>query len=287
VADNPLNEPGSFTVTSDVLPVAQFGLFKSAAAAVYKGAAGGAFDPLVGSWYVGGLHADDTYTRLARTIDLGSTTAGQAPSLAFGISYDTEPGYDNVIVEAHTVGADDWTTLPEAHGRSDSAVPNECPAGFLVGEHPFLKHYLTVGESACTATGTSGAWNRLTGNSGGWQQVSYDLSAYAGKQVEVAISYVTDPGSGGAGVFVDDTRVMIGGTATQAEGFESGLGAWSIPGPPAESPAGTVGFKRAQSLFSASVITDDTVLLGFGVEQLGTAAERAEVLAKAVNYLLK
>jgi hypothetical protein len=35
------------------------------------------------------------------------------------------------------------------------------------------------------------------------------------------------------------------------------------------------------------VTTPDTVLLGFGVEQLGTAQERADVLGKAVSYLLK
>jgi hypothetical protein len=284
---NPLNEPGSFTVTSDVLPTAKYPLFKSNAAAIYKGAAGGAFDPLEGDWYVGTLHADDGYTRLTRTVDLGSATAAQAPSLNFGISFDTEPGYDNVIVEAHTVGADDWTTLPEAHGLSDTSVPDECGVGFLIGEHPFLEHYLTLAGGACTATGTTGSWNRLTGNSGGWQQVSYDLSAFAGKQVEVAISYVTDPGSGGAGAFIDDTRVVVGGTPTQAEGFEAGLGAWSLPGSPAGSPPAVVGFKRGQSFFSAGVVTEDTILLGFGVEQLGTAAERADVLGQAVTYLLK
>jgi hypothetical protein len=287
VVDNPLNEPGSFTVTSDVLPPAQFPQFKSGAAAAYKGAAGGAFDPVAGDWFVGGVHANDAYTRLARTVDLGPVTAAQKPALDFALSYDTEPGYDNVIVEAHTVGSDDWTTLPEANGLTDSTVPQDCGDGFLIAEHPFLGHYLTQGDTDCTATGTTGSWHRLSGNSGGWQQVSYDLSAYAGHQVEVAISYVSDPASGGAGAFVDDTRLMIGGTPTAAEGFETGLGAWSIPGPPAGSPAGVPGFKRAQALFSAGVTTDDTVLLGFGVEQLGTAAERANVLAKAVRYLLK
>jgi hypothetical protein len=285
--DNPLNEPGSFTVTSDALPPAQFPQFKSSATAAYKGASGGAFDPVEGSWYVGGLHADDNYTRLARKIDLASVTAAQTPTLDFGISFDTEPGYDNVIVEAHTVGGGDWTTLAETHGLSNTTVPTECEAGFLLGEHPFLEHYLTVGDPTCSATGTTGSWNRLTGDSNGWKQVSFDLSAYAGKQVEVAISYVTDFSAGGTGVFVDDTRVVIGGGPTAAEGFESALGAWSIPGPPTGSPSGIPGFKRSQALFSAAVSTDDTVLLGFGVEQLSTPAARAEVLGQAVKFLVK
>ena len=38
------------------------------------------------------------------------------------------------------------------------------------------------------------------------------------------MTYVTDPGSGGTGVFVDDTRLVVDGAQT-AEGFETSLGA--------------------------------------------------------------
>ena len=38
--------------------------------------------------------------------------------------------------------------------------------------------------------------------------MAFDLSAYAGQQVEVSITYVTDPGTGGVGAFVDDTKVV-------------------------------------------------------------------------------
>ena len=199
----------SFTVTSDVLPVDQFPQFASKDAGEYRGTAGRAFDPVEGSWYVGGVHVNDSYMRLARTIDLTGVTAGQTPQLQAKLSFDTEPGYDNVIVEAHTVGKDDWTTLPEAGGLTSTDVPAECEAGFLLEEHLFLLHYLTLGD-ACTATGTSGKWNAMTGNSDGWQQATFDLSAYAGKQVEVSISYVTDPSTGGVGAFVDDTKVLAG-----------------------------------------------------------------------------
>ena len=71
---------------------------------------------------------------------------------------------------------------------------------------------------------------RCTGDSGGWQQVAFDLSAFAGKQVEVSISYVTDPAFGAVGVFVDDTRVTAGGATLDAEGFETGLGVWAPTG---------------------------------------------------------
>jgi len=38
--------------------------------------------------------------RLSRTVDLTSVTAAQAPKLQAKLSYDTEPGYDNVIVDS-------------------------------------------------------------------------------------------------------------------------------------------------------------------------------------------
>jgi hypothetical protein len=284
VADNPLDEAGKFAVTSDVLPVDQFPQFASKAAGEYR-PAGGPFDPVEGSSYVAGVHANDAYMRLARTIDLTGVTAAQTPQLQAKLSFDTEPGYDNVIVEAHPVGSDDWTTLPEAGGLTSTEVPTECEAGFLLEEHPFLLHYLTPGDP-CTATGTTGQWNAMTGNSDGWQQATFDLSAYAGQQVEVSISYVTDPASGGVGAFIDDTQVLVGGVARDQEGFETGLGAWSLIGPPAGSPPAGGDFRRAPGLFFSAVTTEDAVLFGFGVEQIESPAERAAVLGKAMEHLL-
>ena len=289
--DNPPDEAGNFTVTSDVLPVADFPQFRSAAAGSYTGAAGpGPFEPFEGSWYAGAIHADDAYMRLARTVDLTGVAPGGQADLRFALSFDTEPGFDNVIVEAHTVGQDDWTTLPEVGGLTDSGIPDQCEQGFLLDEHPFLEHYLTradpnVAGSVCTAGGSTGAWHRFTGNSGGWQQVGFDLSGFAGAAVEVSISYVTDSASGGVGVFVDDTRVSVAGV-TGAEGFETGLGAWSVPGAPAGSPGNISDLRRAQTLVGASISTPDSVLLGFGLEQITSRAQRATLLARAVNSLL-
>jgi hypothetical protein len=281
---NPVDEAGAFLPTSVRLPVDQFPQFASAVAAVYRGGPPGNLEVPEGEWFAAGSHADNSYMRLARTVDLTTVTADQAPALQFALSYDVEQGYDNVIVEAHTVGADNWTTLPEAGGLSDTEVPTECEAGFLLEQHPFLTHYLTGGD-ACTATGTTGAWNRITGTSEGWQDVSYDLSAYAGQQVEVAISYVTDLGAGGAGVFVDRTRLSIGGTEVEPEGFETDLGPWTVPGPPEGSPAGAGDFARSQSQVGAAITTDDTVLLGFGIEQVPDPADRAALLGAIVRTL--
>ncbi|MGW2829082.1 M14 family zinc carboxypeptidase [Streptomyces sp. NPDC001286] len=283
---NPLDKAGTYAVTSDSLPADKYPQFASAGAGQFAGTVN-PYGPYSGSYMAAAVHTDDSYKRLTRTIDLTGVAAADKPTLRSQLLWDTEPGYDHVIVEAHTTGADDWTTLPEAGGATTTAVPAECEAGFLVNEHPWLKHYLTVASSGCTATGSSGSWNSLTGSSSGWQQVGYDLSAYAGKSVEVSISYVTDPGTGGRGVLADDTSLVLGGTATQAEGFETSLGAWSVSGPPAGSPAVLKDWTRTGALFRTygAVTTDRTVLLGFGLEHVTAAADRTALLKKALAAL--
>lgn len=224
-----------------------------------------------------------------RTIDLTEVPDGQGAKLAFQLSYDLEQGYDNIIVEAHTVGQDNWTTLPDLNGGTNSQVPTMCAAGFLLDMHPWLLHYLTPateGRDQCQPGGTTGEWHRFTGNSGGWQQVAFDLSRYAGEKVEVSISYVTDPATGGIGVFIDDARIVVGGEVISTQGFESGLGAWTISGSPPGSPPNADNFSRSQGFVSAAVRTEDTVMLGFGVEQIADSAKRADVIGKVMGYLL-
>ena len=285
VADNPIDEIGAFTPTSDALPVSQFPQFESWAVADYVNASG-RIEPVEGEWAVAALHVDDGYQRLARTFDLTGVGATDAPTFQAQINFATEPGYDNVIVEARPVGTDTWTTLPEAAGGTNTTVPTECEAGFLLAEHPFLTHYLTPGNP-CTPTGTTGSWNRFTGSTGGaWVPVSFDLSAFAGAQVELVISYVTDPGSGDTGLLVDDTRLVVGGVTTQAEGFESGLGAWTALGAPSGSPGNASDFERTQAIGAvvAAVATPDSLLFGFGLEQLDSEAAREEAVKRILEH---
>ncbi|TMQ93322.1 zinc carboxypeptidase [Actinomadura soli] len=282
-ASNPLNEAGGFQVTSTVLPKADFPQFTSWKAGDYTGAAAPT-EPVEGQWYVAGPHQDGLYRRLTRTIDLSSVTAAQAPALQAQLSYSTETGFDNIILEAHTAGAEDWTTLPEKNGLSKTTVPEQCEQGYLLDMHPFLGHYLTRGNP-CGNTGSSGQWNAITGNSNGWVPVAYDLSAYAGKKVEVSISYVSDPGSGGTGLFIDDTKVTTSGGQPDAEGFETGLGAWTVQGAPAGSPGNGAEYTRSQAQIDSvsSVATRDTVLLGFGIEQ---AADQRTLMIRALRHLI-
>jgi hypothetical protein len=285
---NPLDKAGTYQVTSEELPADAYPQFASAGAGQFAGTVN-PYGPYAGSYMAAAVHTDDAYKRLTRTIDLTGVSAADRPTLSTRLLWDTEPGYDHAILEIHTLGSDDWTTLPEAGGRTSSAAPAECGAGFLVNEHPWLRHYLTLASGACTASGTSGSWNSFTGSSSGWQQVSFDLSAYAGKPVEVSLSYVTDPGTGGHGVLADDSSLMIDGTAKETEGFETSLGPWRVPGPPAGSPAVLKDWARTGTLFKTygAITTDRTVLLGFGLEHLPSAAGRAALLGRAIAALDK
>ncbi|NEA68281.1 M14 family metallopeptidase [Streptomyces sp. SID12488] len=283
---NPLNAAGSFSVTSDTLPVATYPQFASAGAGGYPGTAN-PFGPYAGSFMAAVKHTDYAWNRLTRTIDLTGVSAAAAPTFRTQLLWDTEEGYDHAVLEAHTAGADDWTTLPEKGGATSTTVPAECEAGYFIQGHPALTRYLTLGSGGCTPTGTSGSWNSFTGASAGWQEVNFDLSAYAGRTVEISLSYITDPGSGGRGVLADNATVVTGGTAGAVEGFETSLGAWSTPGPPAGSPAVISDWGRSGELFKTygAVTTDDTVLLGFGLEHVTTAADRKALLGKALAAL--
>ncbi|MGC0414942.1 M14 family zinc carboxypeptidase [Embleya sp. AB8] len=284
---NPLNEAGGFLPTSAILTPDKFPMFDSRSVATYAGNTSGPYAPPEGSWYINGMHTDNAYKRLMRTIDLTNVTAADAAKLTAQFSYDTERGWDHVLVEAHTVGADDWTTLPDLNGLSSNKPSTQCEGGDLVNTHPQLKHYVTVTTPKCLNTGTTGAWNSFTGNSGGWKPVAFDLSAYAGKKVEVSIAYVSDANTGGAGLFVDDTKVVTKAGVVDAEGFETGLGPWVLAGPPPGDLA-LVGFTRSQAVFGSSVIaTDDTMLFGFGLEQLATADDRKVVVDAILRELYK
>ncbi len=282
LAANPLDEAGAFTPMSEVNAN-----FEGSIAAEYVSAGGtNPFAPVEGTFYAASLHDDGAYRRLSRTVDLTSAT-GPA-TLEFQLSYDTELGYDSVIIEAHDLTTDTWTTLPDVNGGTTTGVPTECEAGFLIEQHPFLTNYLTLGDPCSPVGAGGGEWNAFTGSSQGWSQVAVDLSAYVGKQVEVSVTYVTDSSAGATGVFVDDTRLTVDAVTT-AEGFESGtLGAWVASGPPEGSPPATGEFAASEQLINlgAAITTSDTVLLGFGIERLEDPAAQIAVIGAIINDLL-
>ena len=285
-----LNAPGSagnqdhtasFLTTSSFLPPDQFPQFASSAPVGWVRPGGAPFDPRTGDWYLYSGQSDVSYKRLTRTVDLTGATSGE---LSFHTSYDIEADWDFLLVEAHEVGSDEWTTLPDANGNTSTATGESCQSGWAEELHPFLGHYV---DADCSPTGTTGTWNAATGASGGWQEWSVDLSGYAGKQVEVSISYVSDWATQGLGVFLDDTTVLVDGAAVAQTSFEEDLGGWVLAGPPAGSQPAASDWSRSEQAFEegAVVITEDTVYLGFGLEGLAPA-NRDDLVARSIGHLL-
>jgi hypothetical protein len=278
----------SLLTTSSILDPATYPQFKSDQAVKVDGPP--AFDPPTGSQYVYSQQADSSYKRLTHAVDLTGKTSG---SLTFKVSYDTEPDFDYVFVEAHTVGQDDWTTLPDTNGNTSQDTGVGCPDDnpFWLQENPFLTHYITrsgtTGAFECAPTGTSGAWNAATGNSAGFQDWNVDLSSFAGKNVEVSITYASDPGSQGLGVFVDDATITADGATVSATSFEDDLGGWTVPGAPADSGPNANDWIRTASVGfvdGPGVSTDHSLYWGFGLEGVAGRATRAQLMGDAMRY---
>ncbi len=277
----------SFLTTSSILKPDQYPQFAGDQAIKTTGLP--AFDPPTGSFYAYSQQASSAYKRLSRTVDMTGKTTG---SLSFKVSYDTEPNFDYVFVEAHTVGQDDWTTLADTNGHTSDDTGGGCPDDnpFWLDEHPFLTHYITrtgtTGAFECAPTGSSGVWNAATGNSAGFQDWNVDLSSFAGKQVEVSITHVTDPAVLGLGVFVDDTKVATDGATVDETSFEDDLGGWSVPGAPADSGVNANDWIRTQSvgfIDGPGVATDHSVYWGFGLEGVNGADNRATLIKDALG----
>ncbi|HSI81751.1 MAG TPA: M14 family metallopeptidase [Solirubrobacterales bacterium] len=287
-ADNQ-GHTASFVTTSSLLPPDQYPQFSSFAPAEWVTGFSGPFEPFDGDRYAYSQMANISYKRLARTIDLTEVDAGDAPTLRFRFSYDTEPEWDFVFVEAHTVGEDDWTTLPDENGHTSQNTGDSCPEGWHE-LHPWLERYQTLSGTECTPTGTTGEWHASAGRSAGWEQWEIDLSDYAGSEVEVSISYASDWAVQGLGAFVDAIDVSTGeGSTSFEDGEPDPMGGWAVPGAPEGSDpnpndwerTGSVGFEEG-----AVTATEDSLYFGFGFEGIDSAGTREAVMSRSLGYLL-
>ncbi|MDR6416971.1 M1 family metallopeptidase [Pseudarthrobacter sulfonivorans] len=188
-------------------------------------------EPRTGTSFAWSQAVVSSYKRLTRTI----TVPDGGAQLSFWLTRDTEPNWDFAFVEARTAGAEDWTTLPDANGHTSGQTGSSCPGWHDL--HPFLTHYQTHdGAGGCKATGSSGVWWAASGASDGWERWSADLADFAGRNVEVSISYVSDDFAQYPGVFVDDVVVSTGEGSTSFEDDGDTLDGWAVSGPPAGSP---------------------------------------------------
>jgi hypothetical protein len=299
----------SFIAIEDYLqvtdPTASFPQFASEISSEYASGIAGPFDPHTGTQFMWSQRADEGYKRLSRTITVPTGGA----SLSFWTSYNLEIDFDYMIVEAHTVGQDNWTTLPDANGHTspDLSTDQSCPGGWSNMDdpanllHPFLNHYQTFNpaDGTCSSTGNIGSppgqWNAANGSSSGWQQWQIDLGAYANSQVEVSITVLSDWGlQQFPGVFIDDIEVSTGEGSTSFEDDGDPMDGWTVPGAPQDPDGfeganlndwvrrGGFGIKEG-----ASITTPDSLYLGFGFEGVTGTSTRNQVMGRIVDYLLR
>lgn len=292
-----LNPTASFLTTSTVLPRNEYPQFTSDARANWNrpGTGGNPFAPFDGSWYVYSQQADISYKRLGRTF----TVPADGGEMTFRFSYDTEHDWDFVFVEAHTLDEtpdDDWTTLEDLNGHnSQSTGPNDpdlasCPAGWHE-LHPHLARYQTWdGSGACTPIGTTGEWWANSGRSAGWESWRLDLTPYAGKTIEIFISYASDWAVQGLGSFIDS--VQMPGEAV--ESFETPTEDWAVTGPPDGSDPNLNDWVRSEDLgFEEGGIVSETppgvgfatLYFGFGLEGVDGAVARADLMDRSLDFL--
>jgi hypothetical protein len=146
---------------------------------------------------------------LDRTLVYGVDVPAGSPQLTFASKYDIEQGWDFGVVQVSTDGGKTYTSL-----ANDATTSDHDPAadGKIVAQLPGF-------------TGTSD-----------WATQTFDLSAYAGRSIQLAFRYMTDAaanGNGGdpTGWWVDD--VTVGGTlvtdGTSLDGAQSATQVSPIP----------------------------------------------------------
>jgi hypothetical protein len=146
-----------------------------------------------GEYAVWGHRSDESITTYTRAFDFSGLTS---VTLNYWLWYDIETEFDYTYLKVSEDGGRTWAIV-RAPGTTDRD-PN----------------------------GTSLGWG-YTGESGGWAEERVDLSRYAGKQVLVRFSYVTDAALNLPGLLVDDVSVP---QLNYAEDFESGDGGWQAQG---------------------------------------------------------
>ncbi len=134
-----------------------------------------------------------------RPVDLTGATAAQ---LTFWNKFDIEPNWDFGFVQVSTDQGATWTSLANDH-TTDEHDPGAID--YVVANLP-----------------------GLTGTIDDWRQESYDLSAYAGKEIWLGFRYATDWATLGNGWWVDDIQVTKDGAAVFSDDVESGQGSWVV-----------------------------------------------------------
>lgn len=146
--------------------------------------------------------ADDSDSRLTRQFDFTDVAASADLTMQMQLWYDIEDDYDYLYVLASEDG-EKWQILP------GQRTTTENPSGNSFG-HAYTGESSTDGDEIPE-----------------WIEESYDLGAYAGKEVFIRLEYVTDDAVNYPGAFVDDIRIPAIGYSAD---FENGVDGWESEG---------------------------------------------------------
>jgi hypothetical protein len=143
--------------------------------------------------------ANYSHLSLTRPFDLGALSGA---TLTYDVYHDIETGYDFAYIAISTDGGETWQGL--AGEQMQGLQPEDNPAGKALTQRFY------------------------TGQSGGWVRERIDLTPYAGREILLRFSYVTDPILTYGGIALDNLSipelgyfddVEEGGSGWQAGGF--------------------------------------------------------------------
>ncbi len=109
----------------------------------------------------------------------GVQVSGRRPQLTFNTWYKIEKDYDYAYVQVRRTGTTAWTNI------AGSITTTTNPAQQNLG-------------------------NGITGATRGWTSATFNLSSYAGSNIDIRFNYVSDPGVSEAGFYVDNIKVIDG-----------------------------------------------------------------------------
>jgi immune inhibitor A len=155
-------------------------------------------EPHSGTYQWWSNRGDDSDMTLTRTFDL---TGVDEAELQFWTWYDIEADWDFAYVEVSTDGGQTWDILPGRYTTTENKSGNSFGHAW---------------------TGTSGG-----GEKAQWVQEEVDLSAYAGRVIDVRFEYVTDDAVNRVGLLVDDIAIPAIG---YYDDVEAGNGEWQATG---------------------------------------------------------
>ncbi|MEZ4559878.1 MAG: immune inhibitor A [Caldilineaceae bacterium] len=156
-------------------------------------------EPFSGEFAWWSNRGDDSDTRLTRTFDFSNVAAGSPILMDVTMWWHIEEDYDYGYVLVSRDGAK-WEILP------GQRTTDANPSGNSYGH----------GYTARSGDDTSA-----------WVVEQFDLSAYAGEQVQVRFEYVTDDAVTKSGWFIDDIAIPAIDYATD---FEQGADGWESEG---------------------------------------------------------